>query len=145
MGSLDLLEEACARLPHATRAMFGGHGLFAPNGGMFAGIVDDDRMVLKLEDPDAAAAFAEEGGRPWTYRDRMTMRAWLLVPDALYDDPGRLEAWARRAHALAKPSAKKARTPKAPAAKAPPAKRAAARRPAKAAKKKPGARGRERR
>jgi TfoX/Sxy family transcriptional regulator of competence genes len=104
MGNLDLLEDACARLPHTTRAMFGGHGLFAPNGGMYAGIGDEDRIILKLDDEEAAAEFRELGGEPWTYQGRMTMSRWYVVPDALYDDLGRLEAWAKRAHALAKPA-----------------------------------------
>lgn len=107
MGNLDLLEDACARLPHTTRAMFGGHGLFAPNGGMFAGIVDEDRIVLKLKagSPDHDA-FVALGARPWTYGDDpkpMTMKEWLLVPDALYDEPRALAEWAARAHRAAPP------------------------------------------
>lgn len=107
MGNLDLLEDACAPLRHTTRAMFGGHGLFAPHGGMFAGIVDDDRIVLKLAQEEARAALIAEGGEAWTYRGRMTMREWVLVPDSFYDDPRRLAEWARRAFALAPPPAPK--------------------------------------
>jgi TfoX/Sxy family transcriptional regulator of competence genes len=58
MGNIDLLEDACASLPHTTRAMFGGHGLFAPHGGIFAAVVDDDRIILKFAD-DAARAELE--------------------------------------------------------------------------------------
>src|SRR5688572_22445116 len=118
MGNLGLLEDACASLPHTTRAMFGGHGLFAPNGGMFAGIVDEDRIVLKFRSgsPDHEA-FIALGARPWTYGDGpkpMTMKEWLLVPDALYDEPRALAEWAGRAHRAApakrpKKSPKKAR------------------------------------
>lgn len=108
MGNLDLLEEACDKLPHTTRAMFGGHGLFAPNGGMFAGIVDDDQMVLKFEvGTDEHDAFREIGGKPWVYNGEMTMKAWLVVPDALFDDPRELAAWAAKAHRIA--PAKKAK------------------------------------
>lgn len=92
--------------------MFGGHGLFAPNGGMFAAIVDGGRIAIKLADPAEAAEFQEEGGRPWVYDGRSTMSGWYVAPDALYDDPGRLEAWARRAHAKAAPSRpKKGKSP----------------------------------
>ena len=106
MGNLDLLEDACARLPHTTRAMFGGHGLFAQNGGMFAGIVDEDRIILKLADEAPRAELVALGGAPWTYAGQekpMTMREWILVPDAFYDDPARLAEWAAVAHKLAKP------------------------------------------
>lgn len=132
MGNLDLLEDACAALPHATRAMFGGHGLFAPNGGMFAGIVDDDRIILKLAQEEARAELVAEGGAPWTYQGKMTMKDWIVVPEAFYDEPRRLAEWARRAHRLAPPrkakAAKRAKAPK--SAKT-------AKRPGKKAAKKP--------
>ena len=140
MGNIDLLEDACAALPHTTRAMFGGHGLFAPNGGMFAAVVDDDRVALKLPLPDDAEAFRAEGGEAWVYDGRATMRAWYVVPDELYDDPRRLADWARRAHATAEPPRSKGKakgTSKAKAAKgagkAPAAKKAS---PKKASPKK---------
>ena len=116
MGNIDLLEEACERLPHSTRAMFGGHGLFAPNGGMFAGIVTDDEIVLKLAEPAARGELIALGGHPWVYNGKMTMNDWIVVPERFYDEPTELAAWAKRAHALAPP--KKA-TKKA-AGKAPP-------------------------
>lgn len=106
VSSLDLLEDACARLPHTTRAMFGGHGLFAPNGGMFAGIVDEDRIILKLGDEGPRAELVGLGGAPWTYAGGpkpMTMREWILVPDAFYDEPARLAEWAAVAHRAARP------------------------------------------
>lgn len=109
MGNLDLLEDACARLPHSTRAMFGGHGLFAQNGGMFAGIVDEDRIVLKLAEPDARAGLIALGGAPWTYAGKTTMKDWILVPDAFYDEPARLTEWAAVAHRIAKPPKAKAK------------------------------------
>lgn len=105
MPTLDLLEDACGKLPYTKRAMFGGHGLFAPNGGMFAAIVDDDRIALKLEeaDPDHAA-FRDLGAMPWVYGAKAgptTMRAWLVVPDALYDEPRALAEWVAKAHRAA--------------------------------------------
>lgn len=122
MGSLDLLEEAAADLPHSTRAMFGGHGLFAPNGGIFAAIVDEDRIVLKLADDAARGEMEALGGKAWTYNGKMTMRDWILVPDGFYDAPRTLAEWTRRAHRLAKPGKPKGK--KAPAKK-PAAKKAA--------------------
>ncbi|MFA5861971.1 MAG: TfoX/Sxy family protein [Candidatus Thermoplasmatota archaeon] len=106
MGNLDLLEDACdrARLTHTTRAMFGGHGLFAPNGGMFAGIVDEDRIILKLADEATRSELISLGTKPWAYKSKMgqtEMREWILAPEAFYDEPEQLAAWAKRAHAMA--------------------------------------------
>ncbi|MCK6547638.1 TfoX/Sxy family protein [Myxococcota bacterium] len=115
--SLPILEDACANLPYSKRAMFGGHGLFAPNGGMFAAVVDDDRIVFKLADDTARAELEALGGRPWTYADKMTMREWILAPDAFYDDQESMETWARRAHTLVPP--RKAKPPKRAATEAP--------------------------
>lgn len=114
MSSLDLLEEACAGLPYTKRAMFGGHGLFAPNGGMFAAVVDEDRLALKLPEEATFAEFLAEGARPWVYDGRTTMRKWAVVPEEMYDEPARLAAWARRAHATAEPKRAKTGTQKAP-------------------------------
>lgn len=108
MGNVDLLDDACASLTHTRRAMFGGHGFFAPNGGMFAGVVDDDRIILKLADEAARGELVALGGHPWTYQDKMTMREWIVVPDSFYDEPTTLAAWARRAHQLAPPKKAKA-------------------------------------
>ena len=97
--------------------MFGGHGFFAPNGGIFAAVVDDDRIVLKFADEPARAALVALGGEPWTYAQKMTMKEWIVVPDRLYDEPRELAVWAKRAHALA-PAKKAAKKGKA-ARKAP--------------------------
>lgn len=113
-STLPLLEEACEGLAYTKRAMFGGYGLFAPNGGIFAAIVDEDRIILKLADEGPRAELVALGGHPWTYAEKMTMKEWIVVPEELYDEPTRLAEWARRAHALAKPKkapAKRARKP----------------------------------
>ncbi len=126
--NLPLLLDACARLKHTKRAMFGGHGLFAPNGGMFAAIVDDDRIILKFSDDTARAGLEEVGGEAWTYggqKKPMTMREWILVPDDFYDDQDLLASWAQRAHQLAPAKAKKKSSPAKRAAPPPAAKRAA--------------------
>lgn len=120
--SLELLSDACAGLEHTVRKMFGGHGFFAPNGGMFAGIVTDDEVIFKLDDAAARAELIAEGGHPWTYGGKgqpMTMKAWIVVPEAFYDDAETFAAWARRAHSLAPAklaSRKKPARPKAVAA-----------------------------
>ena len=102
--SLDVLTDACERLPVKVRKMFGGHGFFAPNGGMFAGIVTDDAIILKLERGAARDELMAIGGKPWIYggqRKPVTMQEWIVIPDELYDDQELLATWARRAHKLA--------------------------------------------
>lgn len=86
--------------------MFGGHGFFAPNGGMFAAIVSDDEVILKFADETARAELIEEGGHAWTYggmKKPMTMPSWIVVPESFYDDHEAFSAWARRAHQLVPP------------------------------------------
>lgn len=121
MSSLEILEEACAGLPYTKRAMFGGHGLFARNGGMFAAVVPGDRLAVKLPRGEDAAELLAEGGEPWVYDGRTTMSKWILAPESMYDEPTRLAEWTRRAHATAEPArtklakkagAKKAKGPK---------------------------------
>ncbi len=103
VSNLDLLEDACDALPHTTKRMFGGHGLFAPNGGMFAGIVTDDQIMLKFADEPLRDELIALGGEPWAYTEKMTMREWIVIPDDFYDEPAHLAEWARRAHAIAPP------------------------------------------
>jgi DNA transformation protein and related proteins len=109
--------------------MFGGHGFFAPNGGMFAGIVTADEVILKLADEAARTELIAAGGHPWVYEGKgqaMTMKEWIVVPDGFYDDPELFAAWAKRAHRLVPPKLAKKKTP---VKKAPP--RATRKAPAK--------------
>jgi TfoX/Sxy family transcriptional regulator of competence genes len=143
--------EACVGLPTRVQKMFGGHGYFAPNGGMFAGIVPDDELVIKLQAGPARDELIGLGGRPWVYEGKkrpMTMHEWIVVPDGFYDDVDLLRSWLKRAHVLVpakktttKPTAKKA-TAKPTAKKAtakPTAKKATAKPTAKKATAKPTA------
>lgn len=114
MGNIDLLEDACAKLPHTTRRMFGGHGLFAPNGGMFAGIVTDDEIVFKLAEEGPRSELIALGGHPWVYQGKMTMKDWIVIPERFYDEPHELTAWAKRAHAIAPGKVVKPKAAKAP-------------------------------
>ena len=111
--SLDILTDACGDLPVVIRKMFGGHGFFAPNGGMFAAIVTDDEVILKLVHGPARDELIAQGGHPWVYPGQhkpMTMAEWIVVPERFYDDLEEFMAWAARAFELApakKPSAPK--------------------------------------
>jgi TfoX/Sxy family transcriptional regulator of competence genes len=117
--SLELLTEACAGLPATPRRMFGGHGFFAPNGGMFAGILSDDAIILKLDEAAARGELIALGGQPWVYpgRDKpITMSSWIVVPEAFYDDLELFAAWAKRALSLAPAKAAKRKRPVEPSA-----------------------------
>ena len=120
--SLELLTDACARIPTTIRKMFGGHGCFAPNGGMFAGIVTDDAIIFKLADTEAREELVAAGGHAWTYdgsQKPMTMREWIVIPDHFYDDEALLRKWAERSHRLV-PAKKKPTKPKPKSVKAKP-------------------------
>src|SRR4051812_22357776 len=96
--SLDILTDACAGLPMTVRKMFGGHGLFAPNGGMFAGILSEDEVILKLADAKARDELVALGGRAWSYKGRgkaVTMAEWIVIREGFYDDHDELSAWAK--------------------------------------------------
>jgi TfoX/Sxy family transcriptional regulator of competence genes len=119
--SLELLTEACTSLTVTTRRMFGGHGFFAPNGGMFAGIVTDDAIIFKLQLGPLRDQLIGLGGKPWVYNQKMTMKEWIVVPESFYDDSESLAEWASKAHRVAP-----AKTLNISAKKAQPAKKASA-------------------
>lgn len=137
--SLEILTDVCVGLPVRVQKMFGGHGFFAPNGGMFAGIVTNDEVILKLSDEKARSELIADGGHPWTYEGHgkpTTMSSWIVVPDSFYDDHETFQTWAKRAHALAPPKKAKGAKMAAPAAKKAPAKKKpAVKKPGKAKKK----------
>ncbi len=127
--SLELLTEACANLKHTPRKMFGGHGFFAPNGGMFAGIVTDDEIILKLEHGPLRDELIALGGKPWVYggmKKPVTMAEWIVVPEGFYDDGEALQTWAAKAHSVAPAKLKKKAPKPAPAIAAKKKKKAAA-------------------
>jgi TfoX/Sxy family transcriptional regulator of competence genes len=100
--SLELLTDGCASLVTTSRKMFGGHGFFAPNGGMFAGIVTDDEIIFKLKVGPLRDELIALGGRPWVYdghKGPMTMNEWIVIPEPFYDEAELLAAWAAKAHA----------------------------------------------
>ena len=132
--SLELLTEACDGLPMSVRKMFGGHGFFAPNGGMFAGVVSDDEVMLKLVAGPARDELISLGGHPWVYQSSqkaMTMAEWIIVPEGFYDDLETFAHWAARAHQLVPPKLAKKPSRKTKAAATPPKK---TKRPAKRTK-----------
>ncbi|MGX7707563.1 TfoX/Sxy family protein [Methylobacterium sp. Gmos1] len=97
------LEEMLAPLGGvAIRRMFGGLGLFRE--GLMFGLALRGELYLKVA-PDDAAAFAAEGGAPFSYGvtggRTTTIASYWRAPDRLNDEPEECLAWARRACAAA--------------------------------------------
>ena len=118
---LDYLHDLFSAFgPIATRAMFGGHGVYRD--GTIIGIVIDEAIYLKV-DAATRAAFEAEGCEPFVYEARgkvVPMSYWSVPEDAL-DSPQEFRPWAQRAWEAA------LRKPK-PKAKKPAAKKAAKKR-----------------
>lgn len=84
----------------ATRAMFGGHGVYLD--GAIMGLVVDGRLYLKA-DAISAPTFADAGCAPFTYVSKnasIAMSYWS-VPDAAMDSSEAMAPWARLALAAA--------------------------------------------
>jgi DNA transformation protein len=94
--------------PVSVRPMFGAAGIFA--GDVMFGIVEDERIYLKTGE-DTRKAFEDEGAAPFTYEktNEKIVTSYFELPARLYDDPGELAQWARRAHEIASrsPAARK--------------------------------------
>jgi TfoX/Sxy family transcriptional regulator of competence genes len=105
MGTLSLelkacLEELTAPLPRvASRRMFGCDAFLA-GGTMFALVLKEGRIGLKLPDDQLAGLRALPGADPWKPGD-MVMRQWVLVPETFHDDTDGLAPWVSQAHAAA--------------------------------------------
>lgn len=102
--SLEIMSEACEGIQLVRRRMFGGYGFFAPNGGMFAGVLSDGAVILRLALGEAREELIALGGQPWVFEGRakpITMHQWIVIPDSFYDDTDSLHVWLKRAHALA--------------------------------------------
>ncbi|MBM3567618.1 MAG: TfoX/Sxy family protein [Alphaproteobacteria bacterium] len=90
-----------APLGASARRMFGGLGLFA--GGRMFGLVSDDVTYFKT-DAAGQADYRREGCVPFRYDTRkgqITIGSYWRVPERLFDDEAELQAWARRAIAVA--------------------------------------------
>lgn len=110
---LEYLHDLFAEFgPIRTRAMFGGHGVYAVvDGGadVMIGVVIDEGLYLKT-DAQTVGRFRDAGCAPFVYEARgraLPMSYWSL-PDAALDSPQAMLPWARLAWeaALRKPPAK---------------------------------------
>ncbi len=118
---LEYLHDLFAEFgPIRTRAMFGGHGVYAVvDGGadVMIGVVIDEGLYLKT-DAQTVGRFRDAGCAPFVYEARgraLPMSYWSL-PDAALDSPQAMLPWARLAWeaALRKPLAKPRKPKRAP-------------------------------
>ncbi len=95
----ELVLEQLRGVPGLTwRRMFGGYGFYA--GGLFFGVVWDDRLFLKTS-PSDQAAFRAQGMGPFTYEGGALKSLWEVPADVL-EDADELREWALRAVAAAR-------------------------------------------
>jgi DNA transformation protein len=85
----------------ASRAMFGGHGLYA--GGRCFGIVFRGRLYFKVG-AATRAAYTRRGMKPFRPNARQTLRSFHEVPADVLESAGQLCDWAGRAIACASAS-----------------------------------------
>lgn len=94
------LEELTAPLPWVTTRRMFGCDAFLARGTMFALVLKEGRIGLKLPDDDLVGLRALPGADAWKPGD-MVMRQWVLVPETFHDDSDGLAPWVARAHAAA--------------------------------------------
>jgi TfoX/Sxy family transcriptional regulator of competence genes len=94
---LEALTEPLTRV--STRRMFGCDAFLA-GGTMFALVLKEGRIGLKLPDDQLAGLRGLPGADAWKPGD-MVMRQWVLVPETFHDDTDGLAPWVARAHAAA--------------------------------------------
>ena len=81
-----LLSALSAARPIESKPMFGGLGLYLD--GTFMGVVDDDRLYLKI-DPQTEPLYVERGMEAWS----VTPNAYRELPPDVLEDPATLGEW----------------------------------------------------
>ncbi|HEV7590455.1 MAG TPA: TfoX/Sxy family protein [Longimicrobium sp.] len=86
-----VLEQLGRVAPVASRAMFGGVGIYAD--GMIFGLMDDDTTYLKVDDGNRGA-FEAAGMGPFSpYGDGQHVMQYYELPADLLDDADALRPW----------------------------------------------------
>lgn len=102
---LDQLEPLGAVFP---RSMFGGVGLYYD--GVFFGIIAGDVLYLKVDDRNRRD-YEAAGMPPFKpYAHRPATMQYHAVPVGVLESPSELEAWVRKAIAVARGTRRRART-----------------------------------
>ncbi len=95
----ELVLDQLRGLPSVTwRRMFGGWGFYS--GGLFFGVVFDDRLYFKTDEA-GREAYRQRGSGPFTYEGGALHSLWEVPADVL-EDADELAQWATRAVAAAR-------------------------------------------
>jgi len=84
-----------ASLPGADRRMLFGYPCAFTNGQMFAGL-HQENMFLRLPDEERLDFLRLEGAGPFEPLPGRPMREYVVVPDAILDEPDTLRGWLER-------------------------------------------------
>jgi len=76
--------------PIQSRAMFGGLGLY--HEGVFMGIVDDDRLYLKIDD-ESEGPYLERGMAAWSYDPKVKTVSYRELPEDVLNNPEECGQW----------------------------------------------------
>lgn len=96
-----LVEVFAPVLTVRVRPMFGGHGIYGPEG-IFA--IDIDGVLFLKVDAVTRPLWEQAGSRPFTYEKKAGQQAvmsYFALPDEAYDDPEALRHWVGLARAAA--------------------------------------------
>ena len=94
-----VLEQLAGVGPVTPRRMFGGVGLYS--WGVFFGMIDDDRVYLRVDDATRPRYEARGSGPFAPMVNEAPMRGYYEVPADLLDDREELAAWARESVGVA--------------------------------------------
>ena len=107
-----VLEMMRPSAPATSRAMFGGHGIYA--GGPIIGVVVDDVLFLKTDDANRAE-FTALALEPWVYVTKTGEKnstSYFRAPDEALESPHAMRAWLHSAQGAALRSKTLPRTPR---------------------------------
>lgn len=76
--------------PIQSRAMFGGLGLYQE--GVFMGVVDNDRLFLKIDD-QTEPEYIARGMEQWSYDGGKTFSPYRELPEEVLNDPETCGEW----------------------------------------------------
>lgn len=94
----ELLDAAVASFPCDKKKMF-GYPVYFVNGNMFTGI-HQDNITLRLSEKDRSAILANaDDAAPFEPMPGKPMKEYVVLLEAIYAEPARLEQWLARSFA----------------------------------------------
>lgn len=108
---VKILDEALLSSGAERRIMFGSPAYFV-NNNMFAG-AHQDAIILRLSEDDRVALTTQyDEVAPFEPMEGRPMREYVVVPEAVYEDPGLFGAWLAKGQAYAASLPPKERKPR---------------------------------